>query len=121
MSTERWRAYDPNGVLLGWVGYQNTADVWCGGAFESDQHGIFQKVPIGEWRCSNEEGHGLITIFVRKEGRDSERLRWCERCRCPVYPPHDGYAYHDYGCLMGDGCNCLDPDRFVAKLLAVKD
>lgn len=62
MGTERWRV-ERNGEVLGWIGYQNTADVWCGGAWSTpESYGDGE--PMGHTPAEIRRTHGLRSLLT---------------------------------------------------------
>ncbi len=105
MGVESWRVETPEGKHVGWIGYQNTADVWCAGTFCDSE--IEDANLIGRWRCeATLGGHVLDDVVARYDIDEVAYLKWCGVCQVVVHPPFDGYVYHDYGCRMGDECRC---------------
>lgn len=120
MGTEWFSVRGEDDIHIAWVGYQNTADVWCGGAFSEPRPKNDWETRLGEWQCQahplRHDPHPIVWVNVTQRHPDTEwdwpykpeeyRMKWCETCLCIVPPPFDGYAYHDYGCKMGRECSC---------------
>lgn len=106
MSTEIFHVRH-NGERIGFAAYANASDIWCQPiwALRSEANGRVW------WRCEDAQ-HELAWVDLWLSDSDTDpdtehcRLKACLSCRALVPPPHDGYAYHEYGCEMGKACQC---------------
>lgn len=94
-----------DGVTVGYVPFQNTADVWSE-ALVADRDGLKSGRLLGEMHCTNppyaanrHDPHELVwaDLYDQWDERNERPMRWlyCPTCRCAISPPHDGYVYAD--------------------------
>lgn len=91
------------GVTVGYVPFQNTADVWSEDIYTS--HGAFVAGRrLGQMHCTNppysanrHAPHPLIMAELVDPWNEDRPMPWlyCSKCRCAISPPHDGYVYAD--------------------------
>jgi hypothetical protein len=116
MGMECWRVETPDGRVLGYAGYQNTAAVWCEPIWPTrsayiSAHNERRIAP--HWGCDAPAMHELVECNLWfDDDNDLWVLKVCEQCRAIVPPPYDGCWYHDYGCTMEGQCSCC-PDRHL--------
>lgn len=107
MGTNYYRVVDGNAVVLGWVSYQNTADVWHNETWSSLEDA---RAYANGWTCDRTCGRTSVRAVTLQFGGDAKDTcsgRWCATCSAFVLPPFDGYNHHEYDCHCGK-CDGVD-------------